>query len=195
MIWPALSRIAFLLTVGLAAVLTPAYAQGPAGSAPDAQSRLDRLFDNLAGSETPDEAKRIEGNIEALWLRSGSATADLLTKRALDAYQRDDHAATLTLLTAAIEAAPLHAEAYNKRASIYFVEGDYRRALWDLRRTLQLEPRHYGAWAGLGRLLEQTGDQAGAMEAYRRALALNPHLADISETLERIELIVRGREI
>jgi Flp pilus assembly protein TadD len=184
-----------ILALVLMCAALPTRAQDVPPKEADAQSRLDRLFDSLSGSESAEEAKRIEANIEAIWLRSGSPTADLLTRRALDAYQRDDHAAALTLLTAAIDAAPEHAEAYNKRATIFFVEGDYNRALWDLRRTLKLEPRHYGAWSGLGRLFEQMGDEVNALEAYRRAVALNPHLEDLAESVDRLELIVRGREI
>jgi Tfp pilus assembly protein PilF len=170
-------------------VLPPAPGQG------GQQSRLDRLFDSLAGSETPEEAKRIESNIEAIWLQSGSATADLLTRRALDAYQRDDHSAALTLLTAAIDSAPEHAEAYNKRATVYLVEGNIRRGLFDLREALRLEPRHYGAWISLARVMDQMGDEAGALEAFRRGKALNPYIEEIDANIERLELIVRGREI
>ncbi|GGE38621.1 hypothetical protein GCM10007276_14860 [Agaricicola taiwanensis] len=153
------------------------------------------MFDSLAGSETPEEAKRIESNIEAIWLQSGSPTADLLTRRALDAFQRDDHSAALTLLTAAIDAAPKHAEAYNKRATVYLVEGHVQRGLLDIRQALRLEPRHYGAWVSLARIMEQMGDEATALEAFRRGKALNPYIDEIDENIERLELIVRGREI
>jgi Flp pilus assembly protein TadD len=189
------SRLVLALAATVIVAAAPASAQDKPPTEAETQSRLDRLLDSLSGSESAEEAKRIEASIEAIWLHSGSATSDLLIRRALDAFQRDDHAAALTLLTASIDAAPDYAEAYNKRATIHFVDGNYQRALWDIRQTLRLEPRHYGAWAGLGRLFEQAGDDVGALEAYRRALALNPYLDDLPESVERLELIVRGREI
>lgn len=184
-----------LMVVGLAAGAPVSVASAQDAAASASQSRLDRLFDSLAGSESPEEAKRIESNIEAIWLQSGSATADLLTRRALNAFQRDDHAAALTLLTAAIDSAPKHAEAYNKRATVYLMDGHVQRGLLDIRQALQLEPRHFGAWNSLGRVMEQMNDEAGALEAFRRSKALNPYQDDIDENIERLELIVRGREI
>ena len=165
-----------------------------AGSSAAGQSRLDRLFDRLAGAETAGEARRLEASIEAIWSRSGSATADLLVDRASQAVQQKDADAALTLLNMVVELAPDFADGYNKRATVFFLSGDYARAMLDIRRALSREPRHYGAWAGLGRILEETGDERAALDAYRRALALDPHIEGLKANIDRIAGKLRGRD-
>lgn len=187
-------RVLFVLSLAGCLAALPVQAQTGVPSNEDA-ARLERLFDSLASAQSREEAERIEQRIERIWLRSGSATADLMTRRALEAIRREDAAAALTLISAAIDAAPEFAEGYNRRATLLFLEGDVTRALLDLRTVLRLEPRHYDAWTGLGRILEQFGMDAQALDAYRRAYAINPQIEDLKSNIDRLTVVVSGRDI
>jgi tetratricopeptide (TPR) repeat protein len=193
------------LFLALAATAAPALAQdGPADAEPDIppfnasagnqEARLDRLFDRLATAETPEDAKRFEASIDAIWSQSGSPTADLLTARAIDLVGENQDGA-LKLLDAALEAKPDYAEGWNKRATLFFLRGDYPSAMSAIHETLELEPRHYGAWAGLGKILEQSGDDRKALAAYRRALAIHPYIDGLKEEADELEIKLKGEEM
>ncbi|MGQ4273520.1 tetratricopeptide repeat protein [Terrihabitans sp. B22-R8] len=159
------------------------------------QGRLDRLFERLSAATSAEDAKRYESSIEALWQRSGSDTADLLTARALELAASDDRDGAMKLLAAALDAKPDYAEGWNKRATLFFLRGDYGHAMRDIRETLRYEPRHYGAWAALGRILEQSGDERRALNAYRRALAIHPQLEGLQDQVRNLANKVLGEEI
>lgn len=159
------------------------------------RERLGRLFDRLATAETADDAKRYEASIDRLWNQSGSATADLLTSRAVEMVAAEDQVGALKLLDAALEAKPDFAEGWNKRATLFFLQGDYVSAMTAIRETLRHEPRHYGAWAGLGRILQQTGDERRALNAYRRALAIHPHMEGLKDEASALAIKIRGEEL
>jgi len=199
--------------IAVAAAMPPAWAQ-TTGPVPDMRTkgaseasvqpspqpetraaRLERLYDSLAGAASVLEARRFATTIENLRLRSGSATADLLTERATEAIQRKEVDQALTLLDAAVDAEPDFAEAWNRRATLLFQKGDYDRAMIALYETLQRDPRHWGAWAGLGRILEATGDKRRALAAYRRAIAAYPRLESVKDRAARLAVEIRGSEL
>lgn len=169
--------------------------QRPAEAGEDRASRLERLYDRLGRARTASEARRFASSIDQLRLRSGSDTADLLARRALEAIGRKETDAAIELLGAVVDLQPDFAEAWNRRATVFFLKGDYGRSMRDIRETLAREPRHWGAWAGLGRILEETGDKPRALAAYRRALAVHPFLEGLKEKTERLATEVRGRDI
>ena len=184
-----------------AASIAPAGAQegapqmgGPAAEAPEGE--VDALLAELAAPDLPEEAAaRIEQRIAALWSRSGSASMDLLLRRGREALEGGDPAAALGHLTALTDHAPGFAEGWNARATAFYALDMPGEALDDLGRALTLEPRHFMALAGLGVLLEEMGFEREALEAYRMARDLHPHLEQVNDAVERLELATGGRAL
>lgn len=158
------------------------------------RSRLDRLFDDLARTDN-DEWERVQTEIWRVWSRSGSASMDLLLRRADEAANSGDLDGALLFLDDLVRLAPDFAEAWNKRATVYFMRGDYGRSVADIERTLSLEPRHFGALSGLALILDRTGQKIAALKAWRRALEINPHLEGASDAVERLSPDVEGRDL
>ena len=198
------------LALVLAAVLTmpavaPAAAEpGSWADAPDKLPRaargdrtknLDFLFEALKVAPDADAAKLVEGRIWALWLASGSDTADLMMTRVKTAMDEKDTRLAIQLLDAVIELRPDYVEAWNRRATIHFSNKDYAKSLADIRQVLAREPRHFGALSGLGIIMQELGEDKLALEAFRRALAVNPHLPKIPEFVKTLAEKVEGRDI
>lgn len=153
------------------------------------------LLGALKAAPDASSAKAIENRILALWLVSGSDTADLLMARVKTATDAKDLDLAIQLLDAVVELRPEYAEGWNRRATLYFMKKDYGRSLADLRQTLAREPRHFGAWAGLGMILQEIGEEKPSLDAFRRALELNPHLPRLSEAVKALTEKVEGRDI
>lgn len=157
--------------------------------------QLDRLFAQLAQSQTPEDAKIVEGLIWNVWNRSGSISVDLLMDRGLDALSEGNYENALTFMDEVVDLAPGYSEGWNKRATVHFLRDDYASALNDLEATLALEPRHFGAIGGLALVLEDIGDKEGALDAYRRVLAVHPFLEGAGDAESRLTVELEGRGI
>jgi len=202
--------------LGLALLATPVFAQsvtppGPPSSRSlepiqppsdvpkpqrgDRVRGLDFLFEALKVAPDADSAKHIENRIWALWIASGSDTANLLMTRVKQAIDGKDVALAIKLLDALIELRPDYVEAWNRRATLYYMQKDYVRAMADIRQVLAREPRHFGAISGLGMILQEFGDEKHALEAFRRAVAVHPHLQKIPELIKTLSEKVEGRDI
>jgi len=202
--------------LGLAVFATPAVAQnaplpGPPGTRslepvqppsdlpkPQRGDRvrcLDFLFEALKIAPDADSAKHIENRICALWIASGSDTANLMMGRVKEAIDGKDVDLAIKLLDALIELRPEYVEAWNRRATLYYLRKDYVRAMADIRQVLAREPRHFGAISGLGMILQEFGDEKHALEAFRRAVAIHPHLQKIPEMIKTLSEKVEGRDI
>ena len=194
-----------LLTIaGLLAGLVlagPALAQG-AGEAhstidgpnlhnPDAEANpdevLDRLFAQLRQADSKETAGVLENAIQAMWLRSGSPTADVLMKQAGEAVEAKSYGPALAILDAVVELYPDFAEGWNRRATVHFLRGDYTSSLSDIDQVLALEPRHYGALSGLGAIQKERGNGRAALRALRRAKIINPNLDSIDDRIRELE--------
>jgi tetratricopeptide (TPR) repeat protein len=198
------------LSLALAAVLALS-AFGPAGAQPvplpdapdklpraargDRIKNLDFLFEALKVAPDADAAKLVEGRIWALWLASGSDTADLMMTRVKTAIDEKDTKLALQLLDAVIELRPEYVEAWNRRATIHFSNKDYGKSLADIRQVLAREPRHFGALTGLGVIMQEFSEDKLALEAFRRALAVNPHLSKVPDFVKSLTEKVEGRDI
>jgi tetratricopeptide (TPR) repeat protein len=167
----------------------------PKAARGDRTKNLDFLFEALKSAPDADSAKLVEGRIWALWLASGSDTADLLMSRVKTAVDGKDNNLAIELLSAVIGLKPDYVEAWNKRATIYFANKDYGKSLADIRQVLAREPRHFGALSGLGIIMQEFGEDKLALEAFRRALAVNPHLPKIPEFVKTLTEKVEGRDI
>ncbi len=156
---------------------------------------LDFLFDALKAAPDDASAKAVEDRIWALWLASGSDTANLLMSRVKAAVEAQDLDLAIKLLTAIIELKPDYVEAWNRRATIYYMKREFGASLADIRQVLAREPRHFGAISGLGMILQEFGDEKNALEVFRRALAIHPRLPKIPDLVKQLSEKVEGRDI
>jgi tetratricopeptide (TPR) repeat protein len=201
-----LKRLAIVAALG-AAALADAPLRAEPGAIPEAPDKLpkaargdriknlDFLFEALKAAPDADSAKLVEGRIWALWLASGSDTADLLMSRVKTAIEAKDSNLAIDLLTAVIGLKPEYVEAWNRRATLYFANKDYGKSVADIREVLAREPRHFGALSGLGVIMQEFGEDRLALEAFRRALAVNPHLPKIPDFVKTLAEKVEGRDI
>jgi tetratricopeptide (TPR) repeat protein len=169
--------------------------KAPREAKPDRARSIDFLFEALKAAPDEETAKLVENRIWALWLASGSDTADLLMSRVKEAAEQKDTDLAVRLLDAIIELKPDYAEAWNRRATMHFTKKDYGRALADIAQALAREPRHFGALTGLGMILQEMGEDKRALEAFRRALEIDPHLQKIPEFVKALTDKVEGRAI
>ena len=161
----------------------------------DKTQNLDRLFEALKIAPVDESAKYIENRIWAIWLASGSDTANLLMGRVKTAMEAKDFELAIRLLNAIIDMRPNFIEAWNRRATLYYMKKDFTRAIGDIREVLAREPRHFGALAGLGIILQEFGDDKRALDAFRRALAIHPHIERVPDMVKRLSDKIDGREI
>jgi tetratricopeptide (TPR) repeat protein len=167
----------------------------PRAQTGDRTQNLDRLFEALKVAPDAESAKFVENRIWAIWLASGSDTANLLMSRVKIAVDGKDHDLAIKLLDAIIDIMPDFVEAWNRRATIYYTKRDFGRAIEDIRQVLVREPRHFGALSGLGIIMQELGDEKRALEAFRRALAIHPKLERIPELAKKLADTVDGRDI
>jgi tetratricopeptide (TPR) repeat protein len=161
----------------------------------DRARSLDLLFQALKAAPDSATARLIEKRIWALWLSSGSDTADLLMTRVRAAIEQKDADLAIRLLDAVVDLKPDYVEGWNRRATLYFEKHDYGRAMSDIARVLALEPRHFGALTGLGMILEEVGDDRQALQVLRRALEVDPHLDKVPDLVKSLVEKVEGRDI
>ena len=204
---PCRGIIGWFAVAALLLLATPALAQKKPAADPDARAKharpnspdrtnnLDFLFGALKAAPDAQSAKAVESRILALWVVSGSDTADLLMARAKTAADAKDLDLAIRLLDALVEIKPDYVEAWNRRATLQFLKKEYGKSVSDLQQVLAREPRHFGALAGLGMILQEVGDEKHALEVFRRALEINPHMARIAELVKTLTEKVDGRDI
>ena len=168
-----------------------------AAVAQDAPDAADGVSDLLALLAQPDLENwpAIEAKIRTEWSRSGSASMDLLLKRAQDAVEAGDIEAALEHAAALTDHAPDFAEGWNLRASAYFQTGQYGPALDAIEHALALNPQHFSALRGLGYILDDMGYKKEALAAFESALAIHPHLPDLAQAIENLSAEVGGQNI
>jgi len=153
------------------------------------------LLEKLAIAESEREARRLEGQLQRLWSRSGSATADLLFRRSAEALEEDETDIARQLLEKLTEIAPEFAEGWHQRAALEVQTSNFEGAVIALRHTLALQPKHFGALAELGSILEDFGEEERALTAYRSALEINPHIDGLTDHVRELERAVEGQGI
>jgi predicted Zn-dependent protease len=152
-----------------------------------ASDSLSRLFDELQRQPPPRPAHEIEDEIWARWTSHDDPALEARLQRAISAVARRRHGDAETLLDALVRDAPLWAEAWNKRATLYFLMQRDAEAIADIRTTLLREPRHFGAICGFGQICLRHGQPAAAAGAFTVALRINPHLDNLRATLSGLE--------
>jgi tetratricopeptide (TPR) repeat protein len=138
-------------------------------------AELAQLFERL-GACAATEALETEDLIWHVWMHHPHRAAATV----LDAATRDIAARRYdiaeTRLAALLRSAPLYAEAWHKRATLYYLLGRDEECLEDIRRTLELEPRHFAAMLHFAEMRLEDGAGAEARYAFAAALTLHPHL-------------------
>ncbi len=156
---------------------------------------IDELFGQLSKAKDAAEAKGIAEQIERIWAKSGSDTADLLMSRAMIAMKAKQYNIALDLVDSAIALEPKWAEAWNKRATILFLSDDYDGAMRDIARVLALEPRHFGAIGGISLIYQSMENKKLALKAARQALAIYPFMAGAKAFVDKNARAVEGDDL
>ena len=199
-----LRAIGAALIVSLASLgAVPSAAQGLSPDAVERRAvalearaeRLDELFGELRRTGQASEARVLEGRIWSEWMRSGSATVDLMMAWAARAAQSGDHGVAFDYLDQIILIVPDYAEAWNRRATLHFIRGDYDRSIEDIEETLQREPRHFGALLGLGQIMMRRGDLERAREAFEETLAVYPANRAAQDALLEVDKETTGQPL
>ena len=162
----------------------------PVLAAEDISSLLEKLR-----SSTPEEAKRVQRDLERGWSSSGSAAMDLLLKRGREALEVGDFNVAIDHLTALTDHAPDFAEGWNARATAYFQAGLFGPALADLERALALNPQNFNAIFGLGVMFQEIGDPRRAALLFRKVLEIHPHHENAATALEALKRDGIGRTL
>ncbi len=156
---------------------------------------LDDLYGKLAQAKDEDESKGLASLIAAVWMRSGSDTADLLMARSEKAIADKNYPLAVEVLNRIVELQPTWAEAWNKRASARYLAGDLDGAMSDVEQVLKLDPNHFAALSGMAMILQRTGLDKRALQIYRRELAVYPHQPELEKMVEKLTLEVEGQGI
>ncbi|MGH7321449.1 MAG: tetratricopeptide repeat protein [Candidatus Rokuibacteriota bacterium] len=135
----------------------------------------------------------VEATLWQIWARSGDSTTDALFAEGLRAMERRDWLEAVSRFTRVIEAAPVFAEGWNKRATARYLAEHYASAIADCEAVVRLNPQHFGALSGQGLCHVALGRYRPAARCFRRALAIHPRLSGVRENLVRVEqALVRG---
>ncbi len=161
----------------------------------DRTRNLDFLFGALKAAPDADTAKQVEARIWALWIASGSDTANLLMSRVKTATDSNDLDLALQLLDSLVKLKPDYVEAWNRRATIHYLRKEFGQSMQDIRQVLSREPRHFGAMSGLGMILQEFGEDRQALEVFRKALEVHPNLPRIPDLVKTLSEKVEGRAI
>lgn len=167
---------------------------GAAGKEDPTES-LDKAFAELA--EAPDDASAAPARSRILlhWGLSGSATADILVRRAEEAAAGGEAALAGDLYDAAIVAAPNFVGARHERGILHLMRQETSAAIDDFRAVLLLDPRHFPSLSMLSAVMESLDRKTEALELLRRAVAIDPNGEGYKERLTRLTIEVEGREL
>lgn len=150
------------------------------------EQRLERLFVELRKTSNEAAAKRVAGQIQTVWNRSGSATVDLLMQWSNTAMLEKKYDVAIDFLDEALVLKPDYAEVWSRRAMLHMMKEQPNRALFDVHKALELEPRHFSAMIILGTLMESRGLKERAMQVYGQALEIYPMMRDIQSSYVRL---------
>ena len=123
----------------------------------------------------------------SIWFRCGTPVANGLLTHGAAAMDDRDFKQAEQLFTAAIQADPTFAEAYNQRAILHYLQERYEASIADCKQAVERMPCHFGAWAGLGHCHAHLWQTCDAIRCYRRTLQINPHLECIAEAVKELQ--------
>lgn len=146
-------------------------------------TRLDPLFQHLAGTTIPQEASQTEDRIWELWMTHPNAAASRVLDQAASDIAARRYDIAETRLAKLLRTRPDFPEAWNKLATLHYMLERDQESVHEIHRTLQLEPRHFGAICSFAEICLGQGDRDAALFAFRVALRVNPHLAQVARTV------------
>lgn len=187
-------RFAFAILL-LAPVLARAEPMKPAPKTLTTAQQLDNLFGSLAKADSEEDADAIEGQIEALFLQSGSPTVDLLMTRSQSALKSGDAGTARKVIDSVTKLAPDFAEGWHLRAQLQLASGDDAGAMVSLQKTIALNPREFNALSHLADMLGEYGDKKGALALYRKVQKLDPTNDDAKRAVRKLTREVEGEKI
>lgn len=167
----------------------------PAFAAPPPDRGLDGLFTKLAKVHSSEEAKPIEEEILTHFLRSDSATVDLLMSHASALASAGDEGTAIRILDAVTHIAPSYAEGWHQKGKLQADAGNDEAALASLQKAVTLNPREFEAHVDLGDLEEQYGAKPAALAEFKKALALDPNFEGLDRRVEALARDVEGEKI
>ena len=156
---------------------------------------LGDLYAQLATADDDAAAKSYAGQIERLWMLSGSDTINLLMERANLAIRKNQPELAEKFLDRVVAMAPDYAEGFNQRAFFHFTRNNFDAAVGDLRRTLALDRNHFKALEGLAQIWRETGNKKGALGVVKQLLDVNPFAAGAKATYDELKREVEGQGI
>ena len=195
--WKRLALLSAVLFVAptLEAVAAGSSRSMPAVSTQSEAERLDSLFAELKRSRSDKAAARVAARIQAEWMKSGSASIDLMMQWAGEGIEDRNFAMALDFLDQIVVLEPGFSEGYSRRAAVHFMMNDYAKALRDLARALELEPRRYDVLTGMAAIMRSTGSKASALDAYQKALEIYPMLRDAQKEAASLSEELAGEAI
>ncbi len=155
-------------------------------------ARLDDLFAKLKDEDDESTANLIAEEIWALWLDSGSASIDLVLRRATASDKKNDNELARRLYDHVTTLMPDYAEGWSRSGRLAFEQKDYDRAVVEITKALVIEPRHFYALWTMGNLLENLNRQDEALEVYRKANEIYPAMKAINDRLAVMENYLEG---
>jgi tetratricopeptide (TPR) repeat protein len=160
-IWVALSFVFLSVT---------AQAQSQA----EKRAGIDHMLDALRAAPNEQVAAGLEGQLQQIWLRSGSPAVTLLMSRGLRALEAGQNDEAMGSFSDAITLQPDVGEAWHQRALARYHAGDVNGAILDLEQTVQLEPRNFSAFRTLAEIAAAREDWKGAYAAWQKVMELDP---------------------
>lgn len=151
------------------------------------QQAEDGLHWVLRDCHDDEVAMAAENALWAAWLPSGDEAIDAMMQRGLQCMAAGELKEAEEAFTEVIEAEPLFAEGWNKRATALFLAAKFDESIQDCHKVLALKPRHFGCLSGIGICHLRTGDQESAMKCLRQASEVNPHSSDTKRIVADLE--------
>jgi tetratricopeptide (TPR) repeat protein len=159
----------------------------PAASVTEREDKLDLLFGKLQDPNLGADALRVEAQIWAIWMESGTQQENQMLMNASAAMGIGGFTLSEQTLNTLISQTPQFVEALNKRATLFYLMGRFEESLADIVKVLELEPRHFGALSGRGMIYQRQGKALDALAAYREALQVNPHLVGARMAVKELQ--------
>lgn len=158
-------------------------------------AQLDTLFADLKRERNEKAAERIATRIREEWVKSGSASVDLMMLWAQQAIEAKKFDVALDFLDQITTLQPEYAEGWNQRATVHYMMRNYRKSMSDIEHTLVLEPRHFGALSGMAQIMAASGRKEMALRAWQRVLDVYPMLRTAQGEVSRLSEELAGEAI
>jgi len=113
----------------------------------------------------------------------GSEITDPNFIKGVEAFNAENDAEVIELMSAVIRANPNLAPPYRYRGISYWYLGDCEAGLADEEKALSLNPNYAAAWAGRGLMHSCLGNSEQAFQDYQKALSIDPSLAFVHENM------------